>query len=1044
MHFHGGEALSWSRLERILSGQPGPEPVPAITEDDGFSPQSLELAKPGGFAELHAYSSFNFKDGASHPETMVLRAAELGLEALALLDRDGFYGSVRFAEAAKALKLPTVFGAELSLQEGILPILCRSPEGYRRLSRLISEARMKARNKDAVCYPELGEILERGADTWVFLADHHWAHHIELMIDIVGNNSVVREYEVTMLPDNADHHCVVDQFPTRHGILTARPAVATVHDKDLARAKRSLAHHQSVGAARGRIHPMGAPWLRSAEQMRRMFPGRPDLLSYTVELAQECAFDLDLLAPNLPNWDVPPGHTEMTWLRELVAQGWEQRYGKFSDALAHKAKHQIDYELALIEQLNFPGYFLIIHGIVQFCRHSGILCQGRGSAANSAVCFALGITNVEPMVAELLFERFLSPERDGPPDIDLDIESGRREEVIQYVYHRYGRENAAQVANVISYRRKGARRDAGRALGYPQGTIDSWSRRSDKAPEQVEKLAEKFLGHPRHLGIHSGGMVICDRPIADVVPIEWARMANRSVVQWDKEDCAVAGLVKFDLLGLGMLSALHAMIDLVARHRGQKINLWEIDLTEEPVYEMLCRADAIGVFQVESRAQLATLPRLQPRTFFDLVVEVALIRPGPIQGGSVHPYLRRRRGEEEITYDHPVLEKSLRKTLGVPLFQEQLMHIAVDAAGFSAAEADALRRAMGSQRSTARMAVLREKFFQGLAATSGIVGDTAEALWHKILAFAAYGFPESHAQSFASLVYFSAWFKYHYPAEFCVGLLRSQPMGFYSPQSLVADARRHGVPILPVCVHHSGVAADSPEGAIRLGLSSLKGLPDSVAQRIVAARNDGLFRSIADLARRADLTVQHTEILARGGALECLVPDRRRALWEAGVAATEHDGMFPGLSDVPAPALPGMSTFELFAADIAATGITPAEQPMFLLRKTLAEQGVLCTAALSQVPDGSSVEVAGIITHRQRPRTASGVIFLGMEDETGLANIVVSPGLWRRYEKVARTSRGLVVRGKVQNRTGAVLVVADKLSDLQFAAALSRGSRDFR
>ena len=704
-----------------------------------------------------------------------------------------------------------------------------------------------------------------------------------------------------------------------------------------------------------------------------------------------------------------------------------------------RAWAQLEHELTVIRELGFPGYFLIVHDICEFCRRAGILAQGRGSAANSVVCFALGITNVDPISAGLLFERFLSPERDGPPDIDVDIESGRREEVIQYVYEKYGRDNAAQVANVITYRRRGALRDAARVLGYSPGVIDAWVRdREACPPEPVRKLAEQLRGQPRHLGIHSGGMVICDRPIADVVPVEWARMEGRSVVQWDKDDCAAAGLVKFDLLGLGMLEAIHHCIDLVYEQHGRRVNLWEIDVAEPEVYEMLARADAVGVFQVESRAQLATLPRLKPREFFDLVVEVALIRPGPIQGGSVHPYIRRRNGLEPVTYEHPVLEKSLGKTLGIPLFQEQLMQMAVDAADFSGAEADSLRRAMGSKRSVAKMEALHARFLAGIDA------DIGEQLWNKIVAFAAYGFPESHAQSFASLVYFSAWFKYHYPAEFCVALLRAQPMGFYSPQSLIADARRHGIGCDGPDIAVSGVEASVIDGRIRLGIGAIAGVGNDVAERIVAARP---FVNAADVARRARLGVGHMEALARAGALGSLGIDRRQALWAAGVAATESEGMLPGLTLADAPALPGMTEFELAAADLMATGVTPGQYPVAALRADLQERGVVPAAELKAVPDGTRVEVAGVVTHRQRPGTAGGVTFLGMEDETGLVNVLCTPGLWNRFRPVAVNSRAMVVRGIAQTASGAVTIVADRLVDMSETLGrpvVAGRSRDFR
>ena len=540
------------------------------------------------------------------------------------------------------------------------------------------------------------------------------------------------------------------------------------------------------------------------------------------ELGRALAFDLELVAPRLPDFPVPAGHTEMSWLRELATRGATRRYGPRHAERTPGAWRQIDHELAMIEQLGFPGYFLIVWDIVEFCRRADIYCQGRGSAANSAVCYAIGITKADAVSLGLLFERFLSPERDGPPDIDLDIEAGRREEVIQYVYDRYGRDRAAQVANVITYQARSAVRDMGRALGYSPGQLDAWSRQVDawgpieatvehEIPEQVMELARQVQRFPRHLGIHSGGMVICDRPVVEVCPVEWATMKDRSVLQWDKDDCAAVGLVKFDLLGLGMLSALHNTVDLVSRHHGVEVDLAELP-QEAAVYDMLGAADSVGVFQVESRAQMATLPRLKPREFYDLVVEVALIRPGPIQGGSVHPYIRRRNGDERVTYLHPLLERSLSKTLGVPLFQEQLMQMAVDVAGFTAAEADQLRQAMGAKRSSERMERLRGRLYQGMA-EQGITGDVADRIHEKLAAFANFGFPESHSVSFAYLVYASAWLKLHYPAAFLAALLNAQPMGFWSPNTLVADARRHGVVVHGPDVNRSAATATLEEGS---------------------------------------------------------------------------------------------------------------------------------------------------------------------------------------------------------------------------------------
>ena len=621
----------------------------------------------------------------------------------------------------------------------------------------------------------------------------------------------------------------------------------------------------------------------------------------------------------------------------------------------------------------------------------------------------------------MLFERFLSPARDGPPDIDIDIESDLREKAIQYVYDRYGRDYAAQVANVITYRGRSAVRDMARALGFSQGQQDAWSKQIgqwgnltesthvEDVPEPVIDLAMQISNLPRHMGIHSGGMVICDRPIADVCPVEWARMENRSVLQWDKDDCAAIGLVKFDMLGLGMLSALHYCIDLVAEHKGIDVDLAKLDLSEPAVYEMLQRADSVGVFQVESRAQMATLPRLKPRVFYDLVVEVALIRPGPIQGGSVHPFIKRRNGEEPVTYDHPSMESALRKTLGVPLFQEQLMQLAVDCAGFTAAEADQLRRAMGSKRSTERMRRLRGRFYDGMRERHGITGEVADRIYEKLEAFANFGFPESHSLSFASLVFYSSWFKLHHPAAFCAALLRAQPMGFYSPQTLVADARRHGV-----TVHGPDVNASLAHATLeKTGTRGAAGSRQCPPHRRRAGRADRrgaksqrAVRFSAGSDRRVQLSVPQTEALATAGALGCFGITRREGLWAAGAAATQRPDRLPGVgSSSHIPSLPGMTELELAAADVWATGISPDSYPTQFLREDLDAIGVVPADQLLAVPDGTRVLVAGAVTHRQRPATAQGVTFINLEDETGMVNILCSQGFgratasWRRRRR---------------------------------------------
>jgi error-prone DNA polymerase len=712
-----------------------------------------------------------------------------------------------------------------------------------------------------------------------------------------------------------------------------------------------------------------------------------------------------------------------------------------------------------------------VYDIVKFCREKNIYCQGRGSAANSAVCYALWITNVDAVAHGLLFERFLAPERDGPPDIDVDIESDRREEVIQYVYEKYGREHTAQVANVISYRPRSAVRDIAKAFGFSPGQQDAWSKQIDRwgsvaavdveeIPEHVIAYANELQTFPRHLGIHSGGMVICDRPVVEVCPVEWARMPGRTVLQWDKDDCAAVKLVKFDLLGLGMLSALHYACDML----DIDLDLSALDLKDEEVYDMLCRADSVGVFQVESRAQMATLPRLKPREFYDLVVEVALIRPGPIQGGSVHPYIRRKNKQEEWRHPHPLMANALDKTLGVPLFQEQLMQLAIDVAGFDPAEADQLRRAMGSKRSTARMAQLKDRLYRGMA-ERGITGELADDIYLKLSAFANYGFPESHAISFAYLVYASAWLKRYHPAAFCAALLNAQPMGFYSPQSLVDDARRHGVEVRRPDINASDAKAtlestpqtrwgsergEAPHQwglggpAVRMGLESVRTLGEEVAKRIEEERRaHGPYRDMLDVARRAELSTAHLEALATADAFACFGLTRREALWAAGAAAQERAGRLPGTATgMKAPALPGMDEVDTLVADVWATGLSPDRHPAQFIRDRLDQVGAVPIAKLARVEHGRRVLVGGIVTHRQRPATAGGITFMNLEDETGMLNVTCSPGLWQRYRKVARTSTALLVRGRLEKHEGVINLTADRLDPI--TPPVRPPSRDFR
>ncbi len=1081
-------AMPWPELERRLSdGRPPSRPHGA---DGGDSPawsrkrqpfQPVVSRVPGAvpYAELHCHSNFSFLDGAAHPEALAEEAARLGLEALALTDHDGFYGVVRFAEAARASGVPTVFGAELSLdlrkpQNGVadpegshLVVLARRTAGYARLARAISTAQLAGAEKGRPVY-DLAELAESHAGEWVVLTgcrkgavpkalarNGFEAASAELatLVEAFGQDAVVVELWDRGDPGDSERNDALVELATRHGLLyvaTNNVHYARPDGHRLATVVAAVRARRSLDEVDGWLPASGAAHLRSGEEQARRFARWPGAVETAAEIGRACAFDLSLVAPRLPDCPVPEGHTEMTWLRELTMRGAVRPYGTRGAETAPGAYAQLDRELAVIEALGFPGYFLIVHDIVQFCRRENIFCQGRGSAANSAVCYAVGITAVDAVRLKLLFERFLSPYRDGPPDIDLDIENGRREEVIQYVYERYGREHAAQVCNVITYRPRSAIREVGRAFGYPEGQLDVWAKQIEHwgplsqladhdIPAPVMEQAQALQQSPRHLGIHSGGMVICDRPVVEVCPVEWARMPGRTVLQWDKDDCAATGLVKFDLLGLGMLTALHGTFDLMRRHHGVDLDLATIPQEDPRVYEMLCRADSVGVFQVESRAQMATLPRLRPKEFFDLVIEVALIRPGPIQGGSVHPYIRRRHGREPVSYLHPLLEPALEKTLGVPLFQEQLMQIAVDVAGFSPADADELRLAMGAKRSHERMAALRTRLLDGMA-DRDVPVEVAEEIYDKLVAFANFGFPESHSVSFAYLVYASAWLKLRYPAAFLAALLNAQPMGFYSPQSLVSDARRHDVVVRGVDVNASRADADlEPDGAVRLGLSYVRSLSSDVAAAIEAGRP---YASMADLVRRIALTERQVEALATAGAFGCFGLDRRSALWAAGaVAAATPDRLDGVVVGAEAPPLPAMTPIEVTVADVWATGLSADRHVVSYVRPQLAAAGAVDAVTLRGLPDGTRVWAGGAVIHRQRPATAGGVTFVNLEDETGHINVICSPGVWRRFRRVAVGAPGLLVRGRLEVAEGVANVVADRIEPLTLAVAAK--SRDF-
>ncbi len=1065
------------------------------------------------YAELHCHTNFSFLDGASHPEELAEEAHRLGLSALAVTDHDGLYGVVRFAVAARPLGLPTVFGAELTLgaERPVsgdadpvgehLVIIGEGPAGYAGLARAISEAQMRGEKgaprftlADLAGTPRAGRAAwwaltgcRKGAVPTALVRDGPAAaeHALARLVDAFGRDRVLVELWDHGDPMDRPRNDALARIAARTGVevvATNNVHYATPDRHRLATALAAVRSHRSLDELDGWLPATPFAHLRSpAEQLRR-FARYPGAVERVAEVAAVCAFDLRVAVPNLPEYPVPEGHTDMSWLRELTWRGAAVYYPSTHPHHA-KAMRQIDYELGVIEQLGFPGYFLLLHNIVEFCHEQDIYCQGRGSAANSAVCYALGVTKADAVSLGLLFERFLSTERDGPPDIDLDIEHQRREEVIQYVYERYGRDRAAQVANVITYRPKSALREMAKVAGLSPGHADAITRWIDRwrskegaftdfrdsedappVPEMVLELAEQVQDFPRHLGIHSGGMVMADRPLVECCPIEWARMEGRSVLQWDKDDCAAAGLVKFDLLGLGMLTMLHLAVDLVREYEQVEVDLATIP-QEPAVYELLSAADTIGVFQVESRAQMATLPRLRPESFYDLVVEVALIRPGPIQGGSVHPYLRRRNGEEEVTYPHPILEDCLRKTLGVPLFQEQLMQMAIDAAGFSPGEADQLRQAMGSKRSKARMARMRDRLMVGMA-EHGIVGATAEEIAKKLEAFASFGFPESHSVSFAYLVYSSAWIKLHYPAEFVCGLLNAQPMGFYSPHTLVRDARRHGVEVLGPCIERSrrdctlerrspdagpvghplaGWHADPSIHAVRTGLRYVRGLSSALLDRVDEERAKEPFRDLEDFTRRTSAPVDALESLATAGAFACFGVDRRAGLWAAGALRDAKPSTLPGMvTGIEAPRLPGMSEVEETAADLWATGMAPGKHPTEFVRGELASRGVITAAALRETEPRRVVEVAGVVTHRQQPETAKGTVFLNLEDETGLINVICPPGVWKRYRKVARVAPAVRVRGLLERHQGVTNVLAQRIEALPLTLADALRSRDFR
>ena len=1065
------------------------QPIQRVRDLD-LTQSNLSDDREPAYAELHAHSYFSFLDGVVSPEDLVVAASQAGLAGIALTDHNGLYGVPRFLTAARSLGIQPIIGAELTLGDAEvrtatpdpkgehLLVLAASIEGYQALSRTIAEAHLRGGSKGVFSLSLDQLATNQPHDGWVVLTGCRKGplsralieqgpkaarHRLNELEERFGHDALVIEINDHGDPLDTIRADFLAELAVQRGFpLVATQNVHALNSRGQLRATVAAAIRSNSKLAEldGYLPSAGVPRLRTPREQRLHFVRYPGVVAQTVEVMERCRFPLHLIAPGLPRSLAPAGETDISWLRHLTFERAPKRYGSVDAERIPGAYGQLAYELEIIDTLGFAGYFLVVADLVDFCRREGIYCQGRGSAANSAVCYALGITNADPVALGLLFERFLSPERDGPPDIDVDIESGRREEVLQYVYRRYGREYAAQVASLITYRARSVLRDTARVYGVPLIEIDRWSRQVERrgslrasfeardhrghplleVPADIAEVALDLEYTPRHLGLHVGGMVICDRPIIEVCPVEWARKLDRSVLQWDKDDCAQMGLVKFDLLGLGMLGAIHEMVDLVKDAYGVTVDIALLP-QEEQVYVMLQHADSIGLFQVESRAQMATLPRLKPTCFYDLVVEVALIRPGPIQGGSVHPYLRRRSGEEAVTYPHPLLERSLSKTLGVPLFQEQLMQMAMDVAGFSPSQADELRQAMSSRRSTERMERLKRRLFAGMEA-NGVDDLAKEEIYQKLAAFANFGFPESHAASFAYLVYISAWFKLHYPAAFYAGILRSQPMGFWSPQTLLRDAARHGVAALPPDVNRGSASTDlqvyDGEVFLRVGLDTIRGVGDKKAQAIIEGGPYTSWRGVLDRVPLSELQVVN---LAKAGAFDCFGQHRRSVIWQSGEVVRDRRGLSDIVANGSQPTFEVLTEAERQLMESHALGFVTKGHPMELLRSSLSRSDIVRSDGLGALDDGAKVTVAGIVTHRQRPGTAKGVVFLNLEDETGLINVLIRPGVWVRFREAALSS-AVLVTGRLQRSGEVKSVIASKVMALEGAPALR--SRDFQ
>ena len=1029
------------------------------------------------YAELHCRTNFSFLEGASHPHELVERATELGYAALAVTDRASLAGVVRAHVAAKETGLKLVIGTAIAPVDAP-PILLwvTNRAGYAQLARLLTHGRRSAPKGECLLTfddvarhaggllagvllheatpPQLGRCLDVFGDRCYGVAELHRGPRDHLRLEQFRQRA--RAAQLPLVAANDVHYHVPGRRPL-HDVLTA------------------IRHGCTVAELGERLFPNAERHLKAPAAMHDLFTAAPEAVARTVEVAERCTFSLDELRYDYPEELCPAGLKPLEYLTELTWAGARRRYGSH---IPDKVRQLIEHELALIAELRYEAYFLTVWDLVRFARERNILCQGRGSAANSAVCYCLGITSVDPEDIDILFERFVSKDRHEAPDIDVDFEHERREEVLQYIWNKYGRDRAAMTAEIITYRGRSALRDVGKALGLSPDRVDQLAKTVDHHFEgaadrltaqlgdagldpqsllarQLAWLVRQLLGFPRHLSQHVGGMVMTNGLLCELVPIENAAMPERTVVQWDKDDLDALGILKVDCLGLGMLTAIRKCFDLIAHHHGQSWTLATVPTGDPAVYAMMSRADTIGVFQIESRAQMSMLPRLKPKKFYDLVIEVAIVRPGPIQGKMVHPYLRRREGKETVDYPSEAVRSVLEKTLGVPIFQEQAMRLAVVAAGFTPGEADQLRRAMGTWRRSGVMERFREKLVSGMLAR-GYAAEFAERVYQQICGFGEYGFPESHAASFALLVYVSAWLKWYYPAAFAAALINSQPMGFYAPAQLVIDAKKHGVAVRPIDVNGSDwdctlepVASSrggsTPTPALRLGFRLVGGLARKHVDRLVAVRRDGPFRTFSEFVRRTGLRAQALKRLAQADAFVSLPMDRREGLWrslpERG-PLTLFDQVDQDEAPVPLPPRTGL---EEVLADYRTAGLSLRQHPVSFLRPMLNALGITPAQRLPDLPRERRLKVAGIVLLRQRPGTANGITFVTLEDETGTVNLIVRQTVWERYRRIARRAVALIAHGRLQKESDVIHVLVTRLEDLsERLADLNTDPRDFR